>query len=111
MGVAIDIAFDLLIVKGVPLDWRDDSESLPIVSEAYKRVIRLLSALDHAMGWQPMDWSVTLKTDRDLLAHLEEYANGPLMLDMGEQNARRYQNGMKRTLNEYDRLKSMEGME
>ena len=105
---AFEEAWDLLKVP--PEDWNTPSEELPIVSEAYKQVIRLLSALDHAMGWQTMDWSVTLKTDRDLLAHLEEGAYGPLMLDLGGQNARKYQNGMKRTLDEYDRLKSMEGM-
>jgi len=95
--------------QAVPLDWRDDPNDLPPVSEAYKRVIRLLPALDYAMGWQPMDWSVTLKTDRDLLAHLEQGATERLP-GLSPTDQRKYNEGMRRTLNEYDRLKSMEGM-
>ena len=67
---AFDRAWDLL-KQVAPIDFHSDPNDLPPVSEAYNRVIRLLSALDVAMGWHPVDWSGMLKTDRDLLAHLE----------------------------------------
>lgn len=103
-----------LFVKGgpsAPIDWNSSPDDLPLVSEAYKRVIRLLTALDVAMGWSPTDWSRLLKTDRDLLAHLEDGAHGPPIRGMAYLESEKYREGMRRTLAEYDRLKSMEGME
>ena len=102
------------LVKGgpsTPIDWNSSPDDLPLVSEAYKQVIRLLSALDVAMGWSWADWSVLLKTDRDLLAHLEDGAHGPPIRGMAYLDSEKYREGMRRTLAEYDRLKSMEGME
>ena len=60
------------------------------------------------MGWQPMDWSVTLKSDRDLLLHLETESQN-------NEYGQKWKEMMQRTLMFYEGLMAatndMEGLE
>jgi hypothetical protein len=101
---AFDTAWSLLKTG----DFFTPIDDLPIPSRAYSETIRLLSVMDQKMGWQPMDWSVTLKSDRDLLLHLETESQN-------NEYGQKWKEMMQRTLMFYEGLMAetndMEGLE
>lgn len=92
------------LFKAVPQDWNTPIDDLPFPSNAYREVIRLLSVVDINMGWTPTDWSVLLKTDADLLRHLEEESQHM-------RYGAKYQQMLEKTLFHYQEQLSKENMD